>query len=318
MEKTTGEHNGAITPEQRHALSAFWKGSVNWDVSMGDYCTLRAGGRTDALLVASSVDELQELIRWLAEHDIAWRVIGRGSNVLVSGKGFRGALIILGGEFSVVNILQSGDDLVKIAVGAGCPVSRLIAWCGRNSLSGLEFMSGIPGSVGGAVVMNAGAWGREIGEFICSVSVIDKNGIIHILPADAIDFGYRRMRPRDEQLSQTVVFGAELKLYPGRQRDIFEQCRQYQEQRRTRQPIGIASAGSFFKNPEGDSAGRLIEAAGLKGLRRGNAMVSTVHANFIVNTGHATADDIITLMREVQEKVFDFSGIMLEPEVHLL
>ncbi|MDW7773217.1 MAG: UDP-N-acetylmuramate dehydrogenase [Desulfobulbaceae bacterium] len=319
MKNRYREQPKSMTAEQRHALAGFWKGSVNWDVSMRDYCTLQAGGSTDALVVASTLAELEKLVRWLQDHEIAWRVIGRGSNILITGKGFHGVLIILGEEFSSIGCRETAaDGKTRVAAGAGCSVSRLVGWCGRHSLSGLEFMSGIPGSVGGAVYMNAGAWGSEIGEYIAGVSFVDVQGCFHEVPAEEIDFSYRRIQPGSEQLQHGVIVGAEFLLLPGRQREIFEKCRLYQEQRRKKQPVGMPSAGSFFKNPEGDSAGRLIEAAGLKGLRRGNAMVSPVHANFIVNTGQATADEIIALMQEVQERVFHASGILLEPEVQLL
>jgi len=308
-----------MTPEQRHALALFWKGQVNWDVPMSNYCTFRAGGRTDALMVVSTLEDLQRLIRWLQENEIAWRVIGRGSNVLITTAGYHGALIILGDAFNRIQTLKTeADGTAVVAAGAGCSVVRLVGWCGRQSLSGLEFMSGIPGSVGGAVYMNAGAWGREVSGCLAGVSFVDVRGGLHKVPAGEIDFAYRRMQPRRKELEGAVIVDAEFLLRPGRQRDIFDQCRRYQEERRSKQPVGIPSAGSFFKNPQGDSAGRLIEAAGLKGLRRGSAMVSTVHANFIVNTGNATADEIVGLMQEVRDKVFHASGILLEPEVHLL
>ena len=319
MDNSSQGQHMVMTTEQRHALSSFWKGPVSWDVSMGDYCTLRAGGNAEALIVAPSVQELQRLVRWLQNHGIAWRVIGRGSNILITSRGFHGVLIILGEEFSSVSARETGDDgKTGVTAGAGCSVAGLVGWCTRQSLSGLEFMSGIPGSVGGAVYMNAGAWGSEIGQCTASVSFVDLQGCFHRVPAGEIDFSYRRMKPGDEKLQHAVIVGAQFLLCQGYQREIYEKCRQYQDRRREKQPVGMPSAGSFFRNPEGDSAGRLIEAAGLKGLRRGNAMVSTVHANFIVNTGQATADEIIELMQEIREKVFHTSGIMLEPEVQLL
>jgi UDP-N-acetylmuramate dehydrogenase len=228
-------------------------------------------------------------------------------------------LIILGGQFtSVTGTMSASGTGATVTAGAGCPVSRLVGLCIRESLSGLEFMSGIPGSVGGAVRMNAGAWGSEIGAYIKNVSFLDAGGTCHEVPGSEIDFSYRRMTPKDGNLGKGVILGVELSLFPGSQREIVEKCREYQVRRREKQPLGVASAGSFFRNPEGDSAGRLIEAAGLKGMRKGNAMVSVKHANFIVNTGEATADDIVWLMNEIRHRVFDFSGIMLEPEVHVL
>lgn len=311
--------HAAITPQQRQTLMASWPGVMSWDVSMADYCTLKAGGKAEALAVVSSIKELQLLVKRLWEQKIAWRVIGRGSNLLITSKGFYGVLIILGGKFfSVSNRAPGTRTATVVTAGAGCSVSRLVGWCAKQSLSGLEFMSGIPGSVGGAIRMNAGAWGSEIGEYVANVSFVDIEGVLHNVSGSAIDFSYRRMSPKDGKLDNGVIVGVDFSLSSGIQRDIYEKCRDYQARRREKQPMGVASAGSFFKNPEGDSAGRLIEAAGLKGMKRGNAMVSTKHANFIVNTGEATADDIVDLMNDVRQGVFNFSGIMLEPEVHVL
>ncbi len=318
MDRPDRKHT-SITPDQRHVLAASWPGAMNWDVSMADYCTLKAGGRAEALAVVSSLQDLKQLISLLREEKISWRVIGRGSNVLISSRGFGGVLIILGGKFSSVSSSTSGSgNETRVAAGAGCSVSRLVGLCARQSLSGLEFMSGIPGSVGGAVRMNAGAWGCEIGVYINNVSFLDAGGTCHAVSGGDLDFSYRRMTPKDENLENGVILGVEFSLFPGSQREIVEKCREYQARRREKQPLGVASAGSFFKNPEGDSAGRLIEAAGLKGMKKGDAMVSIKHANFIVNTGAATADDIIELMNEIRLRVFDFSGILLEPEVHVL
>ncbi len=318
MESSVKDYD-IMTQEQRQFLSDSWPGVMNWNVSMAEYCTLKAGGEAEALAVVSSHRELEKLVGWLGEQKIAWRVIGRGSNILVTSSGFRGVLIILGNEFSsVISRECSTEGVILVNAGAGCSVSRLVGWCTQQSLSGLEFMSGIPGSVGGALRMNAGAWGKEIGEYVESVFFVDTEGTFHNVPGSEIDFSYRRMIPRNKHLKNGIITGAEFSLPIGHQRDIFEKCRENQALRREKQPLGVPSAGSFFRNPEGDSAGRLIEAAGLKGMKKGNAMVSPKHANFIVNTGEATADDIVGLMNEIRQRVFEFSGIMLEPEVHVL
>jgi UDP-N-acetylmuramate dehydrogenase len=179
-------------------------------------------------------------------------------------------------------------------------------------------MSGIPGSIGGVLRMNAGAWGDEIGDLVRRVTVMDRDGDFYELRREELEFTYRRMTPANQGLRKAVIIDALLQLRPERQREIIARCRDLVTRRRQEQPVGMASAGSFFKNPPGDSAGRLIDAAGLKGLSRGDAMVSPRHANFIVNTGSASADDILGLMHEVQEKVFASSGVRLEPEVHVI
>jgi UDP-N-acetylmuramate dehydrogenase len=303
-----------MSRDQRQQLSSFWQGPLQWDVPMGRFCTFRAGGPAEALVTAFTLPELSHLIGWLTEQAIPWRVIGRGSNILVGSQGFAGVLIILDGDFRAIR--QEGAGRVR--VGAGCPVGRLVGWCARKGLAGLEFMIGIPGSVGGSVRMNAGAWGEEIGSLAETVTFVDRMGNIVQVPAGELEFSYRRLRPHRTELAEAVVVEVVLALKEGSPREILSRCRDLLARRQAKQPTGLPSAGSFFKNPPGDSAGRLIDAAGLKGLQLGGAMVSSKHANFIVNTGAATADDIIGLMREVQERVYHFSGVRLEPEVHLL
>lgn len=310
-----------MSMEQRQQLASFWTGPLHWDVAMAEFCTLRAGGPAEALLEAANLPELCRLISWLEAREIRWRVIGRGSNILVGSKGFAGVLITLGGEFRAIRRERTGPErpgIETVRAGAGCPAGKLVGWSVRNALTGLEFMAGIPGSIGGAVAMNAGAWGGEIGNLIEVVTFVDRQGQVHEVVRQELEFSYRRMRTLRSDLNGAVVVEAVFALRKADSREILHRCRELVARRRAKQPTGVASAGSFFKNPPGDSAGRLIEAAGLKGLQRGSAMVSTKHANFIVNTGSATAAEITELMREVQDRVYRFSGIMLEPEVHLL
>lgn len=310
-----------MSSELRQALSENWSGVIHWDVAMADYCTFQVGGKADALLVVSNLEELESLMCWLGKNRVSWRVIGRGSNILVKSKGFGGVVIVLGGDFCTID---HSDDTskskkeIKLRIGAGCSVARLVDWCCRNGISGVEFLVGIPGSVGGAVRMNAGAWGSEIGNCIQSVSYIGRDGKVYEASGNDLEFSYRQLRLREDKSDDVIIIETVLCLTKGNQRKIITLCREYLGSRRAKQPLGVASAGSFFKNPPGDFAGRLIEDAGLKGLRMGNAMVSTKHANFIVNTGQATADDIVALMEEVQQKVYIHSGIMLEPEVQIL
>ncbi|MEN8142931.1 MAG: UDP-N-acetylmuramate dehydrogenase [Thermodesulfobacteriota bacterium] len=180
-------------------------------------------------------------------------------------------------------------------------------------MTGLEFSAGIPGTIGGAVIMNAGAWGKEIKDVLAKMSWLE-NGIIKSCPRDELAFNYRRL----ECSPETVVLTATFALVEGDSAGIKHQCREYIEARRTKQPLGTPNGGSFFRNPAGVAAGRLIEEAGLKGTKVGGAEVSLVHANFIVNSGGAKADDVIGLMRMVQEKVKEVHGIWLEPEVRIL
>ncbi|MCL7486689.1 MAG: UDP-N-acetylmuramate dehydrogenase [Desulfobulbaceae bacterium] len=288
---------------------------------MAEYCTFKVGGKAEALVVATGRTELESLMHWLRENGVSWQVIGRGSNILVQSAGFNGVIIILGGRFGAIDPVDDpgteGQE-VKVRVGAGCSVAHLVGWCARRHLRGIEFLVGIPGSIGGVVCMNAGAWGSEIGERVVTVTCIGQEGVTRTLAREQLDFSYRRLQLNKGSLADSIIVEVVLRLHPGTGEEIRAQCREYMNRRRAKQPMGAASAGSFFKNPSGDSAGRLIDAAGLKGLRRGDAMVSSRHANFIVNTGQATADDIVALMKEVQQKVYLHSGVMLEPEVHLL
>ncbi len=287
---------------------------------MADYSTLRAGGKAAALVDVEDPQELVTLLQGIEMEHIPCRVIGRGSNILVAEQGFPGVILRLKGAMN--DIALQADDLPEegtvIRVGAGCSMAACVSWCTRQSLSGLEFMTGIPGSVGGAVWMNAGAWGGEIGQCLRMVEFADFSGQLHQVPVSELSLSYRKLAWPGKDLNRMVIVAASFVVHRGSEPAIHQQCRSYLEQRRGKQPAGVASAGSFFKNPQGDSAGRLIEAAGLKGVRCGQAMVSPIHANFIVNTGRATAGEIIDLMVHVQKTVLEKFGVRLEPEVQIL
>jgi len=309
-----------MNQKQRDGLASSWPVSVQWDVDMADYSTLRAGGRADALIDVQDLNELCSLLRRLEELQVNCRVIGRGSNILVSEQGYSGVIIRLQGELNSLIRLDeennSGNSVV-IKAGAGCSMSMLVSWCTRHGLTGLEFMVGIPGSVGGAVWMNGGAWGHEIGDRLQAIELVDYSGHLMVVPVSELKLSYRKLDLKEGDLDNRIISSAIIALKPGREEQIRERCEQYLGRRRGKQPTGAASAGSFFKNPPGDSAGRLIEAAGLKGISCGHAMVSNIHANFIVNTGRASAADIVALMQQVQDVVFQQSGVRLEPEVQI-
>ncbi|OGQ98952.1 MAG: UDP-N-acetylenolpyruvoylglucosamine reductase [Deltaproteobacteria bacterium RIFOXYD12_FULL_57_12] len=295
-------------------LQQIWKGQILWDCPLARFSTLKVGGPAEAVLIAQEQEGLSRLIRWLNGQGIGWQVIGRGSNILVPDEGLTGAVIILDGELAAIEEIAATDSGRLLRAGAGASLARLAAYCTDQGLTGLEFTVGIPGSFGGAIVMNAGAWGREIGALIESVTLLDRQGDLHVIERPALKFSYRRW----ENFAQGIVLSAILTVANGDRQMIASTCREYAESRRRKQPQGVASAGSFFKNPAGQAAGRLIDEAGLKGTKFGGAMVSMQHANFIVNTGTASARDIFALMREIQTKVFDKFGIRLEPEVHIL
>jgi len=286
---------------------------------MARFSSFKVGGPAEAMIAAANPEELQGLIQWLDRNGIDWRIVGRGSNILVPDRGLAGVTIILEGDFSTHDQPaapppETGENEVLIRAGGGCLLPGLVQYCTSMGLSGLEFAAGIPGSVGGAIVMNAGAWGSEVGEKVHEATLMDSRGKIFSAPGDHLGFGYRQwsMPPK------TVLLSAVFRLIPGSKDEIRETCRKYLQLRRENQPLAEPSAGSFFKNPPAESAGRLIEAAGLKGAAVGGAKISEKHANFIVNTGGARAVDILTLMHLVQKRVYNRFGVKLEPEVHIL
>lgn len=299
-------------------LARFWKGDILWNRPMAQYSTFKVGGPAEAIIPVLSIEDLRRLVCWLKDNGICWRIVGRGSNILVPDHGLPGVTILLEGDFISIERLGSHAGLREkenlIRAGGGCPLAKIVRFCTDHALSGLEFAVGIPGSIGGAVVMNAGAWGSEIGPLVDSATLMNRGGEVIAAKGEELGFTYRGwgMPPG------TVLLSATLALTAGAQEDIKAACGRFQEQRRKNQPLTEASAGSFFKNPAAMSAGRLIDMAGLKGHAIGGAKISEKHANFIVNTGNASARDILDLMRHVQDTVFARFGIRLEPEVHIL
>jgi UDP-N-acetylmuramate dehydrogenase len=299
-------------PEQ---LRDLWPGEIEWDSPMARWCTLQVGGPARAIATPTSREELKSLLAVLVNLGVCWRVIGRGSNLLVSDAGYDGVIIMLGRKFAAIGQRageKKGESLVQVE--AGCSLMKLINWCAEHGLQGLEFGAGIPGSVGGAVVMNAGAWGKEMGETLSSVTFLHQSGEFVERKKNDLALSYRHL-----ETEGMVVAAAEFVLQAGERQEIEKRCSQLLHDRKAKQPQGLANAGSFFKNPPGlPAAGKLIQDAGLKGLSVGGAQVSEVHANFLVNTGSATPQDFLDLMRLVQEKVFKRFGVRLEPEVHIL
>jgi UDP-N-acetylmuramate dehydrogenase len=298
----------------REKVGRAWQGAVQWQCPLSRYTTLRVGGPAAALIEPATPAELEQLIRGLREQDINWRVIGRGSNILVADEGLPGVVIVLASGFANIEQETGAGENRLVQATAGCLLPKLVAWCTAQGLSGLEFAAGIPGSVGGAIFMNAGAWGHEISSVLDALVVVTAGGESHREPAVAERFGYRRWHGAEGVVIAAGVF----RLQPDAPAAIADRCSRYLQARRERQPLGVASAGSFFKNPPGQTAGRLIEEAGLKGVRVGDAIVSDRHANFLVNGGQATARDFVVLMHLIQERVLSRTGILLEPEVQLL
>ena len=302
-------------------LASWWPGKIQWNVDMAGYSTMRAGGVADALIEVRDAGELRRLVRKLAELQIRYLVLGCGSNILVAEQGYSGVIIRLQGALKTITCRDEkdeGEPFVSVRVGAGCSMAALVAWCTGRGLTGLEFMVGIPGSVGGAVWMNAGAWGHAVGENLLEIECMSPEGREVTVSVTELLLSYRSCAFKNQEISRLVISAATFVMAADNKEQVRARCSRYLKRRQGGQPTGVASAGSFFKNPEGDYAGRLIEAAGLKGVCCGQAMVSPDHANFIVNTGRATARDIVDLMQLVQDRVFQQFGIRLEPEVQII
>jgi UDP-N-acetylmuramate dehydrogenase len=276
---------------------------------MSQYTTFGVGGNAEAVFRAGRIEGLREMVAYLPGEGIPYLVVGRGSNLLVGDKGIRGVVIVLNGELASIDIPAAGKSSVK--AGAGVALNTLVNFCTDQGLAGLEFLAGIPGTLGGGLAMNAGAWGKEIKDVIEEVTILTAAGAVQSKQRNDLRFQYRGL---DLPGRSIIVYGS-LRLTPDRPSSIKRRVRSYLEDRRRRQPIDARSAGSVFKNPQGDYAGRLIEAAGLKGRRVGGAMVSPKHANYIVNTGGASAADITELMDLAVSTVRERFHVELIPEI---
>ena len=267
------------------------------------------GGEASAYIEVSTVNELAALARFHRKWKIPVAVIGRGSNLLVNDNGFKGIGVRLIGELAK---LEVDEDVVT--VGAGLSLPRLSKVMSKSGLSGVEFALGIPGTVGGALIMNAGAWGSSFGDVVTDVTVMRDTGELVTLTHDEANFEYRHSGLD----AYFCVVGATLKLQPGNVDTITAQMNALFKQKTDTQPFAEENAGCMFKNPPGDSAGRLIDISGLKGYRIGGAEVSTVHGNFILNINNATAEDVLNLVAHIQKQVREKTGISLQTEVKRL
>lgn len=288
-------------------LAKVVKGRVEIQVPLSKHTTWRVGGPADLLVWAKTAQDVQAAIQMANRYQQLWQVLGNGSNLLVLDQGLRGVTIKLSGELASA-VYQKGEAVA----GGGMLLPKLAREFVKAGYTGLEFAGGIPGTVGGAIRMNAGAHGHSLGDLVSWVELVDATGKLQVLPAEQLSFSYR-----SSFLNQTngVVTRVGLKLIPGDQQGSEAQLKEWLERRNRTQPVNQPNAGSVFKNPPGKSAGRLIEQAGGKGLRVGDAMVSEKHANFIVNLGNASARDVLTLIEQVRNLVQAQTETTLELEV---
>lgn len=280
---------------------------IKKDEPMGKHTTFRVGGNADFFVEIGSSEELANIIKYLKETDHSYFILGNGSNLLVGDKGYEGVILHLGDRFARIRI---EDDVVTAQAGA--LLSTVAKAAAKNGLTGLEFASGIPGTIGGAMVMNAGAYDGEMKQVVTQVTVMTEQGEILELDNETMEFGYRTSIVKNRPL---IVLWAQMTLAKGDMREIQEKMDDFGNRRRSKQPLEYPSAGSTFKRPEGYFAGKLIMDAGLRGYRIGGAQVSEKHCGFIINVGNASAADISELMDEVVEKVKDQFAVTLEPEV---
>ena len=277
---------------------------------MAKHTSFRIGGPADVLAQPGNEAELAELLKRAAHHAVPVTLVGNGSNLLVRDKGIRGLVIKLSNLFSSITV--AGNVLT---FGCGISLAMASKKAASLSLSGLEFAVGIPGTIGGAVYMNAGAYDGEMAKVVTSVQVMDRQGQSSQLKADELDFSYRHTALQNSGL---IVTSVTVSLQPGEAESIKAKMDDFSQRRIAKQPLELPSAGSMFKRPVGYFAGTLIEQTGLKGYTVGGAQVSTKHAGFVVNVGGATAKDVLQLISDVQAKVLVAQGVQLEPEVLVL
>ena len=294
------------------------KGAVLENVPMSKHTTFRVGGPARYFITPHNTAELTGLVRYLYNNGLKYYVIGNGSNLLVSDKGYDGTIIDLsshdGTEFTMLG-LDDENDPVKFEVGAGSLMSNLGKLMLRFEVTGFEPLSGIPGCIGGACTMNAGAYGGEMADIVTGAIIVDRTGAVRHLTKDELDFSYRHSAVQDEGYIITKV---ELELHKGETEKIKALMDEYTASRKEKQPLEYPSAGSTFKRPEGNFAGKLIEEAGLRGYSLNGASISEKHCGFVINKGGATASDIYRLINDVKARVYENSGVMLEPEVRML
>ena len=284
--------------------------NILFEEPMCRHTTFKVGGPAGCLVRISEPRQLQAIIPYLREVDIPYFVLGNGSNLLVGDKGYNGVVLQIGGNLNQITV-----EGTTIKAGAGALMSQVAKKALEEGLTGFEFASGIPGTIGGGVVMNAGAYDGEMKQVVTSVTVMNETGEILELDNEGMEFGYRNSIIKNRPF---VVLEVELKLQEGNSEEIKAKMDDLSKRRREKQPLEFPSAGSTFKRPEGYFAGKLIMDAGLRGYSIGGAKVSDKHCGFVINAGNATAADVAEVIQEVQEKVKEKFGVTLEKEVIFL
>ena len=287
---------------------------IRQDEPMSKHSSFRIGGPADVVVTVCSEEELSKLLKLLHAEDARYMLIGNGSDLLFADEGYRGVIVKLGGDFEHFELLESGDDVIR--VGSARMLSSTANFARDNALAGLEFASGIPGTLGGALFMNAGAYGGEMKDVVESVTLMKSDGSsVYELSGEEMEFSYR---DSVLQHNDDIAIYARVRLQKDDKEAITERMNELAEKRRTKQPVNFPSAGSTFKRPTGGYAAALIEKAGLKGRTVGGAQVSEKHSGFVINIGGATSKDVRELIDIVAQEVEQNSGIKLEPEVRII
>lgn len=287
------------------------QGIVKIDEPMRKHTNFKIGGNADVFVIAKNIEEIKCVIKFSKENNILLTILGNGSNVLVSDKGIRGIVLQVGTK--EIKIEKQKNALVEVE--AGVMLGALAQALLKQSISGFEFAAGIPGSIGGAIRMNAGAYGDEIKDIVKDVTVLNEKGEINVLTNEECEFSYRHSRFTD---SKEIVIKVTLELPLGDEAEIKAKMDEYDQSRREKQPLNLPSAGSTFKRGSDFITAKLIDECGLKGYTSGDAQVSTLHAGFVVNLGNATAQDVLNVVNHVKQVVLEKTGKQIELEVELL
>jgi UDP-N-acetylmuramate dehydrogenase len=294
---------------QFRLLAKTVRGRLLYDEPLSGHTSFKIGGPADFYFFPKDLEDLVSVVQVCETESIPRFVIGKGTNLLVSDAGFRGVVIDLSESFSMIHSRE-----FTVTAGAGVQLWDLLLYCTERGLSGMESLAGIPGGVGGGIRLNAGAFGWEIKDCLENVAFVEAKGSVIMRPREDIRMDYRRT----DLPADAVIVQAQFQMKEGSPAEMKTVQEDILNKRREKQPLSLPSAGSVFKRPQGDYAGRLIEEAGLKGLRFGDAMVSGKHANFIVNCQSASASDVMRLIIEIKKRVFDRFGLRLELEIHFL
>lgn len=287
------------------------QGIVKIDEPMRKHTNFKIGGNADVFVIAKNIEEIKCVIKFSKENNILLTILGNGSNVLVSDKGIRGIVLQVGTK--EIKIEKQKNALVEVE--AGVMLGALAQVLLKQSISGFEFAAGIPGSIGGAIRMNAGAYGGEMKDIVKDVTVLNEKGEISVITNEECEFSYRHSRFTD---SKEIVIKVTLKLPLGNEAEIKAKMDEYDQSRREKQPLNLPSAGSTFKRGSDFITAKLIDECGLKGYTSGDAQVSTLHAGFVVNLGNATAQDVLNVVNHVKQVVLEKTGKQIELEVELL